>query len=105
MRSHDTRNELRVTNGAEHRAGQQQRIVLREVDRRAATIEGVAELELEPIANPVTGAQVHPEIVLPEGLVVNRASLAASKVFRVGGGPTYEHSGKYAAFAAFSYRS
>ena len=68
-----------------------------------ASIDGVAELELQPIRNPVTGAESHPELVLPEGLVVKRAALSASKVFRVHNGVNYDHSGRYAAFGAFSY--
>ena len=66
-------------------------------------VDGVSELELEPIRNPVSGNQVHPEMVLPEGIIVKRAGLAASKVFRVRGDVAYDHSGKYAAFGAFSY--
>lgn len=69
-----------------------------------ATVEGVAELELQPIRNPVSGAEVHPEMVLPEGLVVKRGGLAASRVFRVHCGVPYDHSGRYAAFGPFSYR-
>ena len=68
-----------------------------------ATVDGVAELELQPIRNPVSGAEVHPEMVLPEGLIMKRGGLAASKVFRVHAGVTYDHSGKYAAFGPFSY--
>ena len=68
-----------------------------------ATIEGVSELELQPIRNPVSGNEVHPEMVLPEGLIVKRAGLGASKVFRVHGNVAYDHSGKYAAFGTFAY--
>ena len=68
-----------------------------------AAIGDLVELELQTIRNPVTQAEVHPEIVLPEGLVVKRGSMAASKVFRVGGGVQYDHSGKYAAFGPFEY--
>ena len=68
-----------------------------------ATIADVAELELQTIRNPVTQAEVHPEMVLPEGLVVKQGSLAASKVFRVQGGIQYDHSGQYAAFGPFAY--
>jgi hypothetical protein len=68
-----------------------------------ATIGDVAELELQTIRNPVTQAEVHPEMVLPEGLVVKHGSLAASKVFRVRGGVQYDHSGQYAAFGRFEY--
>ena len=68
-----------------------------------AAIEDVVHLELQAIRNPVTQAEVHPEVVLPEGLVVKRGSLAASKVFRVQGGVQYDHSGQYAAFGPFDY--
>lgn len=68
-----------------------------------ATIGDVAELELQEIRNPVTKATVHPEMVLPEGLVVKRGGLGASKVFTVRGGPDYDHSGQYAAFGEFNY--
>lgn len=71
-------------------------------ERRLA-IGDVVELELQPIRNPVSGAAAHPEMVLPEGLVVKRGSLAASKVFRVSGDIAYDHSGDYAAFGHFSY--
>jgi hypothetical protein len=68
-----------------------------------ATIGDLVELELQAIRNPVTQAEAHPEVVLPEGLVVKRGSLAASKVFRVRGGVQYDHSGQYAAFGSFDY--
>lgn len=83
-----------------HRA----RFVVKVADHAStATVEGVAELELQPIRNPVSGAEVHPEMVLPEGLIVKRGGLAASKVFRVHAGVAYDHSGKYAAFGTFNY--
>lgn len=61
------------------------------------------ELELSTIRNPVTGAEAHPEVILPEGLVLKRGSLAASKVFRVRSDVSYDHSGRYAAFGRFDY--
>jgi hypothetical protein len=61
------------------------------------------QLELKKMRNPVTGAEVHPEIILPEGLVVKHGRLAASQVFRVSNGIDYEHSGQYAAFGRFEY--
>jgi hypothetical protein len=70
-----------------------------------ATIGDVLHLELQPMRNPVTQAETHPEMVLPEGLVVKHAQLAASKVFRVKDGVQYDHSGQYAAFGRFSYGS
>ena len=68
-----------------------------------ATVGEFVELELQKIRNPVTQAETHPEIVLPEGLVVKHGNVAASKVFRLRGGVQYDHSGQYAAFGAFSY--
>jgi len=68
-----------------------------------ATIGDAVALELQTIRNPVTQAEVHPEVVLPEGLVTKRGNMAASKVFRVGSGLDYDYSGQYAAFAAFEY--
>ena len=71
--------------------------------RSKATIGSVAELQMQTIRNPVTNAEVHPEIVLPEGLVIKRGSLAASTVFRVKDELGYDHSGQYAAFGRFEY--
>jgi hypothetical protein len=68
-----------------------------------ARIGTSVELALKTIVNPVTQAEAHPEAVLPEGIVVKRASLAASRVFRVDDGVKYDHSGQYAAFGRFDY--
>ena len=68
-----------------------------------AIVGDVIELELQTLRNPVTHAAVHPEIVLPEGLVTRHGNVAASKVFRVRGGVQYDHSGQYAAFGPFEY--
>lgn len=76
-----------------------------ELARHATTarLGDIVDLKLQTIRNPVTQAEVHPEVVLPEGLVVKQASLAASKEFRVGGPLNYDHSGQYAAFGRFEY--
>ncbi len=63
----------------------------------------VVELELAPIRNPVTGAEVHPGVVLPEGIQLKRADLGASAVFRVRDGVSYDHSGQYTAIGPFEY--
>jgi hypothetical protein len=68
-------------------------------------IGDVVELELQKIRNPVSHAEVHPEMVLPEGLVVKSGKLAASKVFQVRDGIRYDHAGQYAAFGPFEYAS
>ena len=61
------------------------------------------ELDLDTIKNPVTGAEVRPGVVLPQGLVCKEASLGKSKTFRVADGVSYDHSGQYAAVAPFAY--
>jgi hypothetical protein len=68
-------------------------------------IGGVVDLELERIRNPVTQVEVHPELVLPEGLVVKTGRLASSQVFQVRDAVEYDHSGKDAAFGRFDYAS
>lgn len=60
-------------------------------------------LELAKIRNPVSHAEVHPEMILPEGIVVKRGRLAASKHFEVRDAVRFDHSGRYAAFGPFSY--
>jgi hypothetical protein len=60
-------------------------------------------LEMEAIRNPVTGAEVHPGAVLPEGLIFKRGDFASSRQFRVANGIEYEHAGRYTAVAPFEY--
>jgi hypothetical protein len=60
-------------------------------------------IESEPIRNPVTGAEVHPGVVLPEGLIVKKGDFGSSKTFRVDNGVSYDHSGKYTAIGPFDY--
>jgi len=61
------------------------------------------ELQMEPVRNPVTGAEVHPRAILPEGFVFKEAFLGKSAVFRVNGPVSYDHSGRYAASALYEY--
>jgi hypothetical protein len=68
-----------------------------------AIIGDVVQLELTKIRNPVTRAEAHPEVLLPEGLVVKRGGLAASSVFLVRDELALNHSGQYAAFGRFQY--
>jgi hypothetical protein len=68
-------------------------------------IGDAVELEFETIRNPVTQAEVHPEMVLPEGLVTKHGKLAGSKVFRVRDGIDFDHAGHHAAFGSFQYAS
>lgn len=62
------------------------------------------ELEMEPIRNLVTGAEVHPGAILPEGLIFKEGAFGSSKTFRVSNGIEYEHPGQYTATAPFDYR-
>jgi len=64
---------------------------------------GMVELEMEPIRNPVTGAEVHPSAVLPEGIVFKQGDFGSSKTFRVANGISFEHPGKYTAIGPFEY--
>jgi hypothetical protein len=57
------------------------------------------------IKNPVTGADVHPGVVLPEGIILKRGDLGATKHFRVNHQMGYDHSGQYMAVGPFEYTS
>ena len=74
-----------------------------EAHRSKVKIGQFVDLELEKMRNPVTQAEIHPEVGLPEGMVVKRGNLAASKLFRVGENLSFDHSGQYAAFGRFDY--
>jgi len=61
------------------------------------------EIESTTIKNPVTGADVHPGAVLPEGLIFKRGDFGSSSVFRLDDAISFDHSGHYTAVAAFEY--
>ncbi|MBA3645275.1 MAG: DUF1326 domain-containing protein [Gemmatimonadaceae bacterium] len=61
------------------------------------------EVECSPIRNPVSGAEVHPGVVLPEGIIFKQGDLGATTRFRVSRGVEYDHSGKYMAVGPFEY--
>jgi hypothetical protein len=61
-------------------------------------------LEMTPVRNPVTGAEVRPRAILPEGFVVKEANLGASSTFRIDGPVSFDHTGRYAAAAPFDYQ-
>jgi len=74
-------------------------------ERSSYRIGSAAELQMAPITNPVTGAEVHPRLVLPEGLLTRELGLFRSEKFRVdgeAGGVRYDHTGRYAALGAFA---
>jgi hypothetical protein len=64
---------------------------------------GAVEIESGPIKNPVTGAEVHPAALLPEGIITKRADFGESKVFRIDDEITLDHSGQYTAVGPFDY--
>ena len=61
------------------------------------------ELEFTTIKNPVSGAEAHPSMTLPEGLIVKQADLGASKTFRLNDAISFDHSGQYTAIGKFDY--
>lgn len=61
------------------------------------------EIQSTAIKNPVSGAEVHPGAVLPQGLIFKRGDFGASTVFRVSDGIDLEHPGQYTAIAPFEY--
>ena len=61
------------------------------------------DVESTTIRNPVTDAEVHPAVVLPEGIIVKRADLGCSKVFRLSDVVSMDHSGQYTAVGPFEY--
>jgi hypothetical protein len=71
--------------------------------RSKLSIPGVVELEMAPIANPVTGVEVHPGTVLPEGLVFKEGYYATSTVYTVKSAVEYDHSRRNTEYAPFAY--
>lgn len=61
-------------------------------------------LQMQPVRNPVTKAEVHPRVALPEGFVFKEGQLGASETFRIAGAVSFDHSGRYAALAPFEYQ-
>jgi hypothetical protein len=74
-------------------------------ERSSYKIGDLAELQMEPIKNPVTGDEIRSGVMLPKGLVFNEGWCAASSVFKVNDGVSYDHSGKQAEWAPYSYSS
>jgi hypothetical protein len=72
-------------------------------ERSRYRIGDYAELQLEAIRNPVTGNEVHPRLLLPEGLLTPDLALYASAAFSIHDGIDYSHPGRYAAMGEFSY--
>jgi hypothetical protein len=60
-------------------------------------------IESEPIRNPVTGAEVHPGAVLPEGIIFKRGDFGSQKRYLVKHAIGWDRSGDYTAVAPFEY--
>lgn len=67
------------------------------------TCDGYVEIASGPIRNPVTKAESHPGVVLPEGIIFKQGDLGATTRFRVSHGIEYDHSGQYMAVGPFNY--
>jgi hypothetical protein len=61
------------------------------------------EIDCGPIRNPVNGAEAHPGMILPEGIIVKGGDLGATTRFKVSRGVEYDHSGQYMAVGPFEY--
>ena len=68
-----------------------------------AIVGDAITLRMTTLKDPVTGDEVHPGVVLPEGLVCKEASIGMSEAFWVSGELEYDHSGQYVAAAPFDY--
>ena len=69
----------------------------------SAKVGSAIELEMEPIKNPVSGADAFPGLVLPQGLLYATSTRASSKSFKVRANVEFEFSGKDAAFSPFEW--
>jgi hypothetical protein len=67
-----------------------------------ATVDGVLEVNVQPIRNTVTGEPHHAQIVLPNGFESNESELASAS-FSTFGDLTLDYKESFAAFSRFSY--
>jgi hypothetical protein len=72
--------------------------------RSHANIGAAVKLELESIRNPVTGVELSPMVVLPEGMLYTESVRYSSKAFSVSDGIKYEYAGTDAAVAPINWR-
>lgn len=71
--------------------------------RSRITCGTYVHIEGGPIRNPVSGAESHPRVVLPQGIILKEGELGATTKFSVTGGIAYDHSGQYLALGPFDY--
>jgi hypothetical protein len=76
-----------------------------DVDGIATRVEAgeLLLVESEPIRNPVTGAEVHPGAVLPEGIIFKRGDFGSAKVNRMRHAVGWDWERTYTAVAPFEY--
>jgi hypothetical protein len=61
------------------------------------------EIQVDKIRNPVTGDEVTPAVMLPQGIIFKEGDLGTSTTFRLNDGVAYDHSGRYTAVGPFAY--
>ena len=72
--------------------------------RSRMSIRGIAELQLTPMKNPVTGEDELATLHKPTGFTSKIQELCASKTLKLtADGLSFDHSGKYAEFSPFEY--
>ena len=69
------------------------------------TVQGIGELRVGPITNPVTGEEHRARIVLPQGFEFKEAEVANSELLRVQAAAplVFENSGTYAQLNEFDW--
>lgn len=58
-----------------------------------------------PITNPVSGAESHPSVVLPQGIIFKQGVFGSTTRFKLTSDIEYDHTGKYMAVGPFAYAS
>ena len=68
------------------------------------SIKGIAELQLTPMKNSVTGEDELATLTKPMGFISKIQELCASETLKLTAeGLSYDHSGKYAEFSHYEY--
>lgn len=73
-------------------------------ERSTVTAGDLFDVATEPVRNPVTGVEVHPRAILPEGFIFKEGALLRTSRHRVDSAIDYDHAGRYAAVGPFDYR-
>ncbi len=72
--------------------------------RSRMSIRGIADLQLKPMKNPVTGEDELATLHKPTGFTSKIQELCASETYRLtADGLSFDHGGKYAEFSPFEY--